>query len=279
MKTRWDFFFESNGLRFERKHTYILQPTEEDLRRLNLPPGADPVRITIEPDDRPYNPAVTQTGMAKITIPLDVEEAKGHAYSLAEVIAQHITFANGGEFKIVYGLVTGERLPENDAEAEDLGETPHFTDISLIEIDDSVSVFDGSSMGRLNGNPLLKQFNVAARSENPIDKYLGLFKILEGTYAPAGTPPSLGRQMKSSQRLFEIADGSVRAVHDAPDEPQKRAAFESLVDSMVDARNQCAHLRTLTGYGYTHGSRRALDALEPLIAVVTVLARKSIESA
>ena len=276
MKTRWDFFFEAKGLKFERKHAYEVRASEEQLRTMKLPLGGDPVRFTIEPDDEPYNPELTQTGKVTITLPLDVEEAKSYAYSLSSVLAQQVAFNHRGEFKVVYGLVTGERLPENDDEARAVGDTPYFGEARLVEVDDSVEVFDGASMTTLKGNPLLQQFNVAVRDENPIDRYLGLFKILEGVYAPRGIPPSLAAQMKASNVLFEIAKRRVTAVSGPATDAEKKAEFDTLVARMVDARNQCAHLRTEADFGFTHGSQRAARALEPLVQIVTVLAQESI---
>lgn len=110
---------------------------------------------------------------------------------------------------------------------------------------------DGASVRKVTNDPLIKQFNEARHAKSAIDRFIGLFKILEDLYG--GRPAK--SSFKRSSELNEIALRHLEVEEAGAVRPITQPEFEKLVEDLVDIRNQCAH-RTPDGYGITHGDAR-----------------------
>jgi hypothetical protein len=276
MRVRWEFFFECTGIRFERVHTFEAKVSEEHSKLFDLPVREFTALITVEPDEESYNPSIEQTGRLKITLPGTKEQTKNFAYWLSQQVGRQITFAQG-EVKVVYGLVMGEHLPDTPAEAEQVREEPYFAEMRLVEVRPTPS-FDGSSLQKLATSPLVQQFNSANRAENPIDRFLGLFRILEDLYGPAAKKVTLAEALKASAELFQIAQKHLHVTEDGVERSLTQDDFSGLVDRLVHARHECAHLRSSKGFGVTHGDPRVRTEIEPLTGPLRNLAYEAIQT-
>lgn len=276
MRVRWEFFFECTGIRFERVHKFEAEVSEEHSKRFDLPVREFTALITIEPDEKSYNPAIEQTGLLKITLPGNSEQTKEFAYWLSRQVARQITFSQG-EVKVVYGLVTGEHLPDTPEEEEQLAEGAYFYEAHLVEVLPTPS-FDGASLEKLATSPLIEQFNAANRAKNPIDRFLGLFRILEDLYGPTSKKVTLGESLKASADLLQIAQKHLHVTEDEAERPLTQDDFSGLVDRLVRARNECAHLRSSKGFGVTHGDPRVTTEIEPLTGPLRDLTYEAIQT-
>jgi len=275
MRARWEFFFECTGIRFERVHKFEAKILEEHAKAFGLPVQEFDVLITIEPDEKSYNPTIEQTGRLKLILPGDKEQTKNLAFWLAQQTARQITFSQG-EVKVVYGLITGEHLPDTPEEAEQLGDTPYFAEAHLVEIIPTPT-FDGASLQKLANNPLIEQFNAANRAKNPIDRFLGLFRILEDLYGPTNKKATLAEALKASTELLQIVQMHLHFTENGNTRQLTQADFSQFVDKMVHARHECAHLRSSKGFGITHGNPRVTAEVEPLIGPLSELTYEAIQ--
>jgi hypothetical protein len=275
MRARWEFFIECTGIRFERVHKFEAQISEEQAEGFGLPAKEFTALITIEPDEESYNPAIEQTGLLKITLPGNKEQTKNLAYWMSRQIARQITFSQG-EVKVVYGLVMGEHLPDTPEEEEQVAEGPYFAEARLVEVLPTPS-FDGSSLQKLATHPLIGQFNAADKAKNPIDRFLGLFKILEDLYGPTAKNVKVADALKSSGELLQIAQKHLHVAEDGAARPLTQDDFSGLVDRLVRARHECAHLRSSKGFGVTHDDPRVATEIEPLTGPLRDLAYEAIQ--
>jgi hypothetical protein len=270
MKVRWQFYFEYENLKFEKKHTYGVQLSKEDAEAFGLPPQEFEAAITIESDEEEHG-SIRQRGIINIILPGDNEKTKDLAYSLASSLADHITFSQE-RIKIDWSLVMNELLPETPEEETELGENRFSWTVQVRKVLDGVP-FDSSSLQRLTNNPLLKQFNEANNARSSIDRFIGLFKILEDLY---GSHP-LKRAFKSSTELRQVALQNIKIVEGEDTRPLTQAEFENLVDDLVNTRHECAHLNRSTGFGITYGDSRVQSNVEPLLVPLEILARESVK--
>ncbi|MBA3239915.1 MAG: hypothetical protein H0T60_01650 [Acidobacteria bacterium] len=268
MRARWDFHIECTGVRFERVHNYEAQITKEHAKEFGLPEEPFNALITIEPDEKSYDPLIEQTGHLRITTPGNNEATKDLAFWLARRVAQQITFSQG-EMKINYGLILGEHLPDTPEEAEQLGDRSFFGQANLIEVRPAPT-FDGSFLHNVSSSPLIPQFNAADSAANPIDRFLGMFKILEDLYGPPSKKVQKGKRvfladsLKASSELLQLTQQHLHITENGTDRQLTKDDFFRLIDKLVKMRHECAHLRTSENFGITHGDPRVLTEVEPL---------------
>jgi hypothetical protein len=275
MRARWEFHFDCTGIRFERVHEYEAPITEEDAEGFGLPAVAFTALIRLEPDEKSYNPMAEQTGKLKITVPGKQQETESLAYWMARHVTEQVTFSQG-EMKINYGLVLGELLPDTPEEAEQLGEKRFFAKAQLVEVIPPPA-FDGSTLAKVSSSPLMKQFNAADRATNPIDRFLGLFKILEDLYGPTSGKVKIADSLKASAELFQLTQKHLHLTENGINRPPTQAEYHDLIDKLVKVRHECAHLRSSKKFGITHGDHRVTTEVEPLIRPLRSLAFEAVQ--
>jgi len=185
-----------------------------------------------------------------------------------------VTFLQG-ELKINYGLVMGQLLPDTPEEVAQLGDRPYFATARLVEMRPPPT-FDGSEFDILSTSPLIKQFNAAVSATNPIDKFLGLFKILEDLYGPSSKKITLAEALKASNDLLQISQKNFHKTENGIDRPMTQDDFNELIDNLVKTRHECAHLRSSKNFGITHGHPRTSSEVEPLNVLLRDLAHEAI---
>lgn len=280
MKSQWDFFFECKNFRFDRVYKYEGKIGSEQATAFGLPSANCVFLITIEPDSESKFPGADQTGKLKVLIPGNTEQTKDLAYWIAINSSEHISFFHG-ELKIHGGLVTAELIPETPEEEEQLGENRFFAEARLVEVQPAPE-FDGSSFQQITGDPIisgaLRQYNAALKAENPIDQFLGLFRILESFYGPQLEKQTLAVALKSSAELRDIAQKHLTFSDGATTRQLTEDDYFDLVDKLVQTRHECAHLRAQKGFGIHHGDPKVRKEVMPLIKPLSRLAFETIRT-
>lgn len=270
MRVRWQFYFEYEDLKFEKTYTYGVPISKEHAEAFGLPAQEFEATVTIEADEEKHD-SLRQLGKINIFLPGNNEKTKNLAYSLAMSLAEHVTFSQA-RIRIDGSFISNELLPETPEEEAEVGENRFSWAMQLKRVGDKVP-FDSASLQRVTNNPLIKQFNEANDAKSPVDRFIGLFKILEDLFG--GQP--VKASFKSSTELKQIAlqhlQTEVRGVTRQISEPE----FEKLVDELVNTRHECAHLRSSTGFGITYGDARVQSDVEPLLVTLEMLAYEAIQ--
>jgi len=111
----------------------------------------------------------------------------------------------------------------------------------------------------------VEQFNAAKNAKNPVDQFLGFFKVLEDLYGPASEKVTLATALKNSTELLQITQKHLHLTENGRNKDLTENDFFVLVDKLVKTRHQCAHLRSSKGFGIPHGHPRVTAEVEPLI--------------
>ncbi len=279
---------EYEDLTFERIVEYDLTVSKEHAEDIGLPAIEFEARVVIEPEvEKPYS--IKQRGKIHIFLP-GRQETKDLAYLMANAIANQITFSQG-KMDIDWSFVGNELLPEALEEAEKLGENRFGYTMKVEEMLDKVP-FNSASLQNLISNPLIEQFNIANSSPNPIDSFIGLFKILEDLYGstplkPAFIKPTkkkgnnkkqeLKPSLKSSDELNQIILDNISMNQNGVTRPISQTEIEKLIDKLVDTRHECAHLRSSKGFGITHSDYRVKTEVEPLLESLRALVYDAVQ--
>lgn len=253
--------------------------TADYARDFGFPESAFEALIDIEPHSQSKNASCHQTGELKITLPGPQEQTEGLAYWLGRRIVQQISFTQQAEMRIHYGLVGGELVPETPEEIAELGENRYFAKVQLVEAP-PVPEFDGDRLSNLSNNPLVIQFNVADRAENAIDRFLGLFKILEDRYGPNKPNVKLADALRSSKELFDLASTLLVVDNKTGVETKlsEKKEYDDLVVKLVKMRHECAHLLSGKKFGVPYGDSRVKTEVEPLLPALSALAFLTVEA-
>jgi hypothetical protein len=278
MKSKWVFRFECKRFRFDGIQKFGGYLDREAIVSSDLSPENPDFLLSIEPDTETKLPWAEQTGKLNIVLSGDMEQTKEMVYWLADHASEYISFFNG-ELKVSYGYVAGEYLPETLEEEEQLGERRHFRIVHLAQYPPP-HTFDGSSFQRMTidsaVNPKLQQFNAALNANNPIDQFLGLFRIIEDFYDASSTDKKLANRLKASSELIGIACKYLKVTENDVSRPLTKDDSFRLIDELVSIRHQCAHLRTSVGFGIPHGDPKVGEKVLPLIMPLRRLAFEAI---
>lgn len=269
MKTKWQFLFEYEDLSFERKYTYKAEISEQHAEAFGLPSQKFDALIEIEPEEVKHE-LIKQQGKIYITLPGDGEQTKNLAHSLVGGVAHNITFSQG-KISVIGAFITSELLPETPEEIEAVGENRFSVFMKVVEVPPK-RTFDSSSLQKVTANPLLTQFNKAKDANNPVDQFIGFFKILEDLYGAHPIKPAL----KNSAELREIAFEHLIITENGQKKAISQTEFESLIDDLVKIRHECAHLNSSTGFGITYGDSRVTTEVEPLLVPLRILAFEAV---
>jgi hypothetical protein len=270
MKVRWQFFFEYEDLKFEKIYCYGVPVSIEQARAFGLPANEFEAILTVEANEEKH-PDIKHLGKINILLPGDNEQTEEIAYALALSFAENVTFSQG-RITIDGGFISNELLPETSDEAEKVGENRFSYRVQFKKMSDRIP-FDSGSVQTVTNNPLIKQFNEANNAKSPIDRFIGLFKILEDLY---GSHP-VKSALKSSTELREIAMQHLVLREKEGARHTTETEFENLVDKLVVTRHECAHLRRETGFGISYGDARVQSQVEPLLVPLEILSYAAIQ--
>lgn len=254
MRYEWQYRFTSKSLQFDRVVKYSI-----DLHK-GSQESSDIIQGLIEIRPEPKNEkTISTSGTVAISIPFDIKKGTPIAHQIAYEFGQRMAF-EFGDFQIGWALLFCERIPETEQEKEEIGElTHHILQIALQTVPEK-QTFNPDELNRFElpryNQILLKLFNDAELKTDIIDKYLTRFKILEAEFIDNNSRVSAKEQLKGSITLKQVFY-SVATSNSNTD-----AAFASLIDSFVDVRGKCAHLKKYK-YGYLPGDQ-GLNELELL---------------
>jgi hypothetical protein len=268
MKTEWWFRFETKGLFFQKEHKYI--GTTNDAVSLDIFDTLQKISFDfrIVPEKESKHPSVDQSGTLYITIPRPYDEkSKSIAYTLAHMIAQRINFESC-EFRILGGAFFGKRIAETPEEEKEVGDAPYFAELHIVEVEEPYA-FDSKSFADNSKAPLdtglVSQYNESKKAHNPIDKFLGFFKILESRYT--STKQKLKECLENSEELFKI----YRRIFKFGSIEQARHSFTEFIGAIVHARHRCAHLKANKSFGYVPVDPRIEIEVKPFLIPLEIL--------
>lgn len=268
MKTQWEFRIETRGLVLGQDRDFIgtAQPK-------NSKPVSIEVKVIRDSDAK--SPAADDAGKVLMRIPGTPEDTEAIAYSAVHQLTERMAFPHG-DIQVLGGLVVATKLPETDQEAEEIGDKRHVVRLSFEEFRGHPPV-DGA---RLSGpalsaetSSLLRQFNSAKGLDNPVDRYVGLFKVLEKAFA-SKRGVSLLKDLQASDSFFALGAEVLHRSSD-PEAPLERRDFDDLLAKLVRIRDNCAHLRGKTGYA--PGDPAVSREVEPYADLLGALARRHLE--
>lgn len=177
------------------------------------------------------------------------------------------------------GFSEGERVPETEDEAAAVGDKRHVVNVSLREVDGPISLSRDhvTLLPFMSGlERIIRQYTTAREARNPIDGYLGMFKVLETLYY-RGKGHTIA-VLKQNSELREVLRHSYRT-RQADDEPWREPddrSIDSMIEDMVRTRDQCAHLRDHNAFGYAPGDMAVFRDVEPMFGIVAGAAREAI---
>lgn len=272
MKTEWWFRFETKGLFFEKEHKYMGATNDAvSIEGFDTPQKISfDFRIVPDTDKENKPPDVDQSGTLYITLPLPYDEkAKSIAFTLAHMIAEKISF-DSGEVRILGGAFFGKRLAETPEEEKEIGDAAYFAEMHIIEVAtppafDSKSFADKSN-ARLDMG-LVSQHNASKRSQNPVDKFLGFFKILESQYTSTQKKQNLKECLANNEDLFKVFMGTFKF----ESIEQARNSYVEFIEAIVHARHRCAHLKANKDFGYVPVDPRIEEEVKPFLGPIEAL--------
>lgn len=275
MKTKWQFFFETTDFVFEKEHKF----------RGSIPKGAVTnagisadeeieFEMMLVPDKEQKHPTAEQTGIMYVTIPFKYEEGKEIVKGIAYLLSERISF-DFGKMKINTAMIICERIPETPEEAELIGDTPFAVEMSLEEVVapptfDSKKLSDQTSIKM--DTRLIAQHNSAKDSKNPIEKFLGFFKIIETLYGPSSGKVTLKDALLQNDSLFQL----FKNVFKFESQEQYENEYGTFVEKIVKGRHRCAHMKLKKDFGYWTSDPRVKGEIEPYIGALEALAYYSI---
>lgn len=264
MKTEWQFHFETRDFIFEKKHTF--DGKTNALASFNGKPVNSeelPFVVRVSPDNSCKSTNAMQAGKLFITVPLSHEKSAPVIKDLAFFIAQRISFEYGS-FNIQGGMIICKKIPETLEEEKEVGNKPYAIEVNLIEAI-SPPRFDSKNFENQSKKPLdmglVAQHNTTKNTPNPVDKFLGFFKILEKQFPPKNKNQSLKKCLESNIKLFKI----YKSIFGFKSPEEARNSFHSFIKSIVHARHRCAHLKAENSFGYDPIDPKIKDEVEPFL--------------
>jgi hypothetical protein len=266
MKTEWTFPWKSYDFRFKKEHKFIATVGDSIAGAPGPADGLEAfIRIVPSPN-APSDRSIEQLGDLTILIPLRPEDAEPLAYRAAQVVGEQIAFRNG-DFRVEYGFVSCKRIAENPEEEAEIDGKPYSLRLHLQEVV-ATPEFDGSAIATLGHADvgLLSEYNHARRDLNPIQKFLGFFRIIE-SFAYSGTARGPLKAVISNNAFLQRHFGSLLPSDN----------FATYVSRIVDIRHQCAHLKAVIGFGYSPNDPAVTSNVSPELPLLQELAHRCIE--
>ncbi len=270
MKTKWQFFFETNDFVFEKEHKFrgsvpngaVSRTPEESEEKIEF-------EMSIIPDKEQKHPAAEQTGIMNIMIPYNYEQGREIVKGIAYLLAQRISF-DFGEMKLNTGMIMCERLPETPEEKELVGDAPFAVEMHLEEVVPPPS-FDAKKLSDQSAitmdTRLVAQHNSARKNPNPIEKFLGFFKIIETLFVPHDKKEPLQDALMANRNFYDVFTKVLR--YDSPELYQEE--YKKFITRIVSGRHRCAHMRLKKNFGYWARDQRLKDEIEPYLDVLEAL--------
>jgi hypothetical protein len=268
MKTEWQFIFETKNFIFEKNLKFKGHVSKSEDTKIEY-------NGQIDPDENKFRPAAMQRGKLHITLPLRFNEAKELACYIASNISQKITF-EFGEFKIHGGLIVCKNIPETQEEEIEVGDTPYNAE-AIFEKAVEPSIFEASAFEKISSLPLdidlVAQHNMATKATNPIDKFMGYFKILESQFPPDSKRQPLREVFIRSNILNDIFINTF----DFKNNEDPLQKFDDFISSIVRTRHRCSHLKKYSNFGYLPDDPKIKTEVGPFLQPLEILTHETIK--
>jgi hypothetical protein len=266
MKTEWKLDFKAYGITFPKRSRFtgnLLPPYEADPRiDFTLEILSDREKTDLKSD---------ATGQFVITLPGSAEDSEPFMFIALTQIKAKLEFPDR-RIEIDGGGVFYKIITETAAEEEAVGDAIYGYNLRLVEEPVQLPHFDPQQLVQslpAQELAIMAQFNQASQA-NPIDKFLGFFKILEKVYADTRGCDVL-RTMKANNQLWKLAERTLKVRNEGG---FSRDDFNELLTCIYRTRDQCAHLRGRTGF--LPGDSRIVQVVEPHLNLVRALAERTI---
>jgi len=279
MKTKWMFIYECRGMRFGRSRNY---------RRAPMPPQPSAATqglpipdfvMSVVPDGSPKLPGAEETGQLRIVLAGPPDDTKALAFHIAVSMARQFSFSVGGQVKIHGGLITGERIPESAEESAAVSDEPYFVEVHLEEYIEPPEVSTGqltAIIGDQRITRLIDVYNAALETNNPVNKFLDLFRVLEDVYCTSRKTSKTVNELQRSRRLYDMGYEHLTVQRGNRREKPTRQDFNELLEDLVKARTHSAHLRSSAGLGVGPKDPLTKSLVEPLLFSLQILAFRTI---
>lgn len=270
MKTEWQFFFKTKDFKFDKEYKFRVSVeglTSENKDNIDTEELVFDLRIT--PDDKPNHPNAEQTGKLFITLPLPYEKAKAIIRQLTYILEQKISFEYG-DFKIQGGLKICKNIPETTEEEKEVGEKPYIAQVNLITVVPPINFDSQEFVEKLKNKSDLRfvaQYNYAKNLPNPIEKFLGFFKIIESHFPPVYKKQPLREVLGNNSAFYDIYIKTFKF----DNEVQAKESYKDFIRSIIHARHRCAHLKVDEDFGYLPNDPKIKEEIEPLLLPLEVL--------
>ena len=196
---------------------------------------------------------------------------------LSHGIAEHLSFFYE-DFKIAGGMESAERIPENDEEAKIIGEGKYWAQVHLEEVPPPIP-FDRRILSLFpfsrEFQRIIEQYNSAKKSKNPIDHFLGMFKVIETQFhiekkkareALLKNKDFCQFMLKNIKQKRDTGGSTPICDHELP----------NFVNILINIRNRCAHLREHNDFGYAPYDAEVFEEVKPHSDLIEFLARESL---
>lgn len=276
MKTEWQFFFNTKDLIFKKEHKYKCTANGDEIHS-NVVSGEFSFDLKITPDKDCKNPQFDQTGQISITLPLSYDDAKTVVHGMLHNIIQKLSFDSGGIFNIQGGMMFGTYIPETPEEEEMLGEHRYFAEMNMVEVV-APPEFDSESLAEISNKPLdmglVSQHNVTRLSKNPIDKFMGFFKIIESQFPIKNKKQSIRECLEVNRELLDVFKRTFKFETDE----KANSSYIQFIKNILHARHRCAHLRRSKNFGYVPSDPKIAEEVEPHLGALEVLTYEIVKS-
>lgn len=274
MKSKWQFDFETKDFIFNKEHkfkgsaqmTAVSNELTGDVEVMEF-------ELNIVPDKELKRPTALQTGIMYITVPGDYNETKNMARTLAYSFSQRISL-EFGKVEVLNGIIVCERIPETPEEINMVGDKTFALEFALEEVG-AMPTFDAQKFIEQSAKPLdtrlVSQYNVAMQALNPVEKFLGLFKIIETLFVRKKRV-GFKDAFLSNMDLFDLF---VRVFH-FDDAKQSKVKYEEFINRIVSGRHKCAHMKLRNGFGYWAHDPKIRDEISPTLYSLEILAFSAI---
>lgn len=270
MQSEWEFKFKAFDFIFEKEHKFEGTISEKNsFKPLEGYPETIPIFFRIVPSfEKDDMSGVKCDGSLFIKLPFSQEKAEKVVFYILHQIVERIKF-NFGKFEIISGFITGEHIPENEEEKQQIGDKKYFVTMRFQEIIPE-PIFDPKSFIKASSCDIdmLTIYNTAKEAIPPIDKFFGFFKILENRYTSNGKRNSLKNNLENRE-LFELYK---KFINDSSD----WNFFKVEMDVLVDIRHKCAHLKNDKKFGYLPTDTRVDTEVNKYLPIVEILSRELI---
>ena len=281
MKSRFRFPFVSKSIDFESKQEIKFKTVGNMTPRKNqgelLVKEIDVIIIIEMQPSENKDMNRFPDGDIYITLPGEPDECHFLAKKFVHDLAQHFEFFYE-EFKIAGGLEIAEMIPETDEEAKKIGENKFWVKASLEEVPAPIK-FDKRILRLFP--PIQKflriihQYNHAKKSDNLIDYYSGMFKVLETQFYSGKN--KVRETLLSNNEFCELIIDNIRLKRDLEEfTPILKDELPDLINTLVRLRDNCAHLREKNQFGFAPYDPQVYEEVRPYCHLVEILARESI---